>query len=980
MKVASIHPRCELSVRSGRRVWLRLLGIALLVALLAACSSVEGPPDDEDNGFDPPLDRLLGDSGDPAAEAIPELDFIARAEDYSDDHPELSGVFISFNTLILSFKLDTTVQEANEVLSEINAEIVGGIPGIADDVEGILFLRVPTTSHEEMIALLANLRANDEVENAAQDALLEESVIPAPNGGNPADWTWTLTPEGGNYGLELIRTPQMWNLNDAVERSGHTTVTGVFDTGFADSHEDLNYLENQTPGNAAEHGTHVAGTIGATFDNGVGVDGVNPFAQLVVSALGGTTGRSVFERRTSFGKAFLTGYNNLIGGRGDVRVVNISMGYNWDPAGVDQNNNTTAQELVAEQGALFRTLQIILSRTVDLPLVVPAAGNDSSNGNGFGTQAARWGSPFNYAGLVLDPPNLDDVSNIIVVESVARDIGGEGDATRSNFSNIGGDISAPGSSIGSTVLSNGYNSMSGTSMAAPHVTGLISYLYSVDPALTHAQVRELLFANSVPVGGGASNRIDAYATVLDIDRIRGNDRVRGQVLDVTNNGAFTEDDVQDHLDAFAQFEGLSSFDPTCSVPLDGAADCPIYSRFDLNGDGLPGGRGSARFDLDRDGTYDNISVSIDGNDVDFNQTSLSDLEILCYYAYSSLYSGSVTTRTALLGSSCDPVSVTLPPSGPVTVPVTVSLPDPTEGEVGADVVFNVDLSSSFADDIATFQARAFEIVEALEESASDVRVGLTSFVDAPCQGFGSASNGDYGHRLDLALTSDVASFKSKLDGLRTHDGGDWPESQLESMYQTMTGAGHEVRQGTPCDIVADIEPSSVGWTNDRLRFLLNSTDADFHRPGVLYPYPSSVTDVIDTAISTGTRISFLDSGGATDAVKNNIANATGGTVFQLRGDSAEVVDAVREAIRTALNSVTVKLEPSGDDAGFVDSVNPLEFTGVDLTTTRGVTFDVTFINTVTPGPDPQVFRFELLITVDEAIIERRPVVITVPAS
>ena len=46
MKVASIHPRCELSVRSGGRVWLRLLGIALLVALLAACSSVEVPEEE----------------------------------------------------------------------------------------------------------------------------------------------------------------------------------------------------------------------------------------------------------------------------------------------------------------------------------------------------------------------------------------------------------------------------------------------------------------------------------------------------------------------------------------------------------------------------------------------------------------------------------------------------------------------------------------------------------------------------------------------------------------------------------------------------------------------------------------------------------------------------------------------------------------------------------------------------------------------
>ena len=74
--------------------------------------------------------------------------------------------------------------------------------------------------------------------------------------------------------MEAIRVPQMWNLNVAIRKAGNFTKTGVLDVGFADVHDDLTYGRNLTPGQEDEHGTHVAGTIGADFNNGEGVDGV----------------------------------------------------------------------------------------------------------------------------------------------------------------------------------------------------------------------------------------------------------------------------------------------------------------------------------------------------------------------------------------------------------------------------------------------------------------------------------------------------------------------------------------------------------------------------------------------------------------------------------------------------------------------------------------------------------------------------------
>jgi hypothetical protein len=84
-----------------------------------------------------------------------------------------------------------------------------------------------------------------------------------------------------------------------------------------------------------------------------------------------------------------------------------------------------------------------------------------------------------------------------------------------------------------------------------------------------------------------------------------------------------------------------------------------YSRSDLNGDGAVGGPVTFRFDLDRFGStqfgqtkYDLVTQQIQGKSVDFDETRLTDQEILCYYAYSELYTGDPKERDALLKDVC----------------------------------------------------------------------------------------------------------------------------------------------------------------------------------------------------------------------------------------------------------------------------------------------------------------------------------------
>jgi hypothetical protein len=113
--------------------------------------------------------------------------------------------------------------------------------------------------------------------------------------------------------------------------------------------------------------------------------------------------------------------------------------------------------------------------------------------------------------------------------------------------------------------------------------------------------------------------------------------VRRAILDLNEDRLFDEKDVEKFLTEFDAANGVKD-----------------YSRYDLNGDGLTGGTGTRAFNLDMDypPTYTSVSQTIEDNSVSFNENSLTDLEILCYYAYSRLYAGSKSERKELLGEKC----------------------------------------------------------------------------------------------------------------------------------------------------------------------------------------------------------------------------------------------------------------------------------------------------------------------------------------
>ncbi len=306
----------------------------------------------------------------------------------------------------------------------------------------------------------------------------------------------------------------------------------------------------------------------------------------------------------------------------------------------------------------------------------------------------------------------------------------------------------------------------------------------------------------------------------------------------------------------------------------------------------------------------------------------------------------------------------------MTQEVTVELPDPGTGELAADVMWLVDLSGSFDDDLDNWKIQTNAIANALKGVVPNFRVALASFVDAPCGEFGYAEGGDYGYRLELAFSGDVGRFSDTVDGLEVLYGNDGPESQLEAMYQAMTGAGRTVSGACAG---ASIPATDPGWGEERLRFLLVSTDAAFHSPGdvdedgVEYPYPTTVEDVIETAQRLGVTIFFFD-GGWIDSRATDIANATGGLVLSVGSGSEGLVDAIQDAVNGAVTSAEVRLVPVGDE-GLVSGIDP-ETATVDLTSTRSLTFNVTFTDR---GVAAGEVRFVLEIRVNGSLIGTIPV-------
>jgi subtilisin family serine protease len=220
--------------------------------------------------------------------------------------------------------------------------------------------------------------------------------------------------------------------------------------GFIDDVHGYNFeARNANARDDHDHGSHCAGTIGGVGNNGVGVTGVAWNVTLMPLKFLSASGSGSLQ-----GAVESINYARMM-------KVNV-MSNSWGGGGFSQTLKD-AIEATKEAGIVF----------------VAAAGNDSSNND------ASPAYPASY-----------DISNII---SVAATDNRDNIARFSNYGSAKVHVAAPGVKIHSTTKNGGYNSFSGTSMATPHVSGIVALMLSAHPEWNYEEIKNRLIQTSEPV-------------------------------------------------------------------------------------------------------------------------------------------------------------------------------------------------------------------------------------------------------------------------------------------------------------------------------------------------------------------------------------------------------------------------------------------------------------------------------------------------
>ena len=285
----------------------------------------------------------------------------------------------------------------------------------------------------------------------------------------------------------------------------HAPVTvGVIDTGIDDMHPDLAGRVDQTRsvscasnGVASQeyggwrddyfHGTHVAGIIAANH-NGIGIDGVAPYTTLV-SIKAANSEQLIYPEYVTC--AFMWAASH------GVDIVNNS--YSMDPW---MYWSTTDPEQAAGLEAALRSIAYAQSKGL---AVIASAGNEGADNDHPTTDSdspTDMDTPIkdrSVAGSIRVPGQVAGVSQVSALTRVDEETKPEWTTlARADFSNYGTtiDFAAPGDGIYSTVPTaqypSGYAKTSGTSMAAPHITGIAALIKATHPSFTGRQIIDLM--------------------------------------------------------------------------------------------------------------------------------------------------------------------------------------------------------------------------------------------------------------------------------------------------------------------------------------------------------------------------------------------------------------------------------------------------------------------------------------------------------
>ncbi|MFN9644989.1 MAG: S8 family serine peptidase [Cyanobacteriota bacterium] len=253
-----------------------------------------------------------------------------------------------------------------------------------------------------------------------------------------------------------------YEFEDGIDNDGNGYVDDIRGWNFLD---DTNNVFDPF---IDDHGTHVAGTIGAVGGNNIGMAGVNWDVTMIASKFMGLSGGYIS------GAIQALDYITDLKWRHGLNIV--ATNNSWMSGGYSQ--------------AMYEA--IVRSAQQDI-LFVASAGNQSSNNDLYPIYPSAFST--------TAEAGYDSVITVGALTSTGQ---------RAWFSNYGlnsVDLAAPGDDILSTVPLNDYSYYSGTSMAAPYVTGAVALYASRYPGSTAEQIRAALLASTTPTASMAGSTV-----------------------------------------------------------------------------------------------------------------------------------------------------------------------------------------------------------------------------------------------------------------------------------------------------------------------------------------------------------------------------------------------------------------------------------------------------------------------------------------
>lgn len=400
------------------------------------------------------------------------------------------------NELLLTARGGTKPSDIRKLVAKEDGEVVGYIPQ-TDDYQ-ISF----SGDHSiEDLAKISNVLQRDsnvasvslhEVYELSDDSI-DYLADPWDNSEDPEnvsgkEWT-TEKSSGNNWWAEAIEMPVVWE----QDRDFETIKIGVYDSMFDLSNPDLQDVFAKTWNNPADeeqmdegHGTHVAGLIGAKGENDFGIVGVCQNAEMYGFA--SNLPEKDKETNTRWGDVFETKYCVSVMLSEGVQILNFSRSFREVTEKAENGEEEYVEKLDAISSSYEKFLKKLINQGYDF-LIVKSAGNNTDKS--INPRDAK----YDILGAIED----ESVRNHILMVGAASNH--ETYYTRSDISYAGDrvDVYAPGKYILSDLPHESTGVRTGTSMAAPIVTGLAGLVWGTNKDFTAETVKEIITNSGNPV-------------------------------------------------------------------------------------------------------------------------------------------------------------------------------------------------------------------------------------------------------------------------------------------------------------------------------------------------------------------------------------------------------------------------------------------------------------------------------------------------